>query len=81
MSNRISFRSWVANLGKGVWQAICWVGRYLNPRYKTPFWRVIWSVMTICVVICTCIIARIGYTEERDNLLRYGDKTAFKPGT
>ena len=23
MSNRISFRSWVANLGKGVWQAIC----------------------------------------------------------
>lgn len=37
MSNKITFKSWLANLGKGLWQAICWVGRCLNPKYKTPF--------------------------------------------
>ena len=73
-TNKITFKSWFANLGKGLWQAICWVGRCLNPKYKTPFWRVIWSVLTICVIVCTCIIARAWYQMEWEELQRYGDK-------
>ena len=74
MSNKITFKSWLANLGKGLWQAICWVGRCLNPKYRTPFWRVVWSVLTICVIVCTCIITRVWYQAEREQLNRFGDK-------
>lgn len=74
MSNKIAFKSWLANLGKGLWQAICWVGRCLSPKYKTPFWRVIWSVLTICVIVCTCIITRVWYQAEREQLNRFGEK-------
>lgn len=73
-SNKITFKNWLANIGKGLWQAICWVGRCLNPKYKTPFWRVIWSVLTICVIVCTCIITRVWYQAEREDIQRYGDK-------
>ena len=74
MSNKITFKNWLANLGKGLWQAICWVGRCLNPKYKTPFWRIIWSVLTICIVVATCIITHVWYQMERDELHRFGHK-------
>lgn len=41
MSNKITFKNWLANLEKELWQAICWVGRCLSPKYKTPFWRIL----------------------------------------
>lgn len=50
------------------------LGRCLNPKYKTPFWRVVWSVLTICVIVCTCILARVWYQAEREELHRYGEK-------
>ena len=74
MSNKITFKNWLANLGKGLWQAICWVGRCLNPKYKTPFWRIIWSVLTICIVVATCIITHVWYPMEREELHRFGHK-------
>ena len=74
MSNKITFKNWLANLGKGLWQAICWVGRCLNPKYKTPFWRIIWSVLTICIVVATCIITHVCYQMEREELHRFGHK-------
>lgn len=68
MSNRITFKEWIGNFFKGVWQALCWVGRVFNPKYKTRFWRVIWAVITLCVVIVTCIFVRLWCrAEERDN--------------
>lgn len=63
MSNKITFKQWLANLWQGVWQAICWVGRCLNPKYKTPFWRVIWVVITVCIVAFTCMIGYAFYDE------------------
>lgn len=74
MSNKITFKEWLTNLGKGLWQAICWVGRCFNPKYNPPFWRVIWSVLTICVIVCTCILARVWYQAEREELHRFGEK-------
>ena len=59
----ITFKQWLANLWQGVWQAICWVGRCLNPKYKTPFWRVIWAVITVCIVAFTCMIGYAFYDE------------------
>lgn len=56
MSNKITFKELLANLWKGVWQAMCWIGRAFNPKYKTDFWRVVWSVITICVLTGTCIM-------------------------
>lgn len=57
MSEKITFKNWLANLWKGIWQALCWVGRAFNPKYKTKFWRVIWTVITICVVaVSGCLV-------------------------
>ena len=74
MSDKITFKQWLANFFQGVWQAICWVGRGLNPKYKTPFWRVIWLVLTICIVLCTCFLAWLWYRNEFEDLNRYGEK-------
>lgn len=35
MSYKISFKSWPINFGKGLWQAICYVGCYLNLRLNS----------------------------------------------
>lgn len=68
MSSKITFKEWGVNFFKGIWQALCWIGRVFNPKYKTKFWRVIWAVITLCVVIVTCIIGRLWYRAEcRDN--------------
>lgn len=57
MSNKIYFKEWFATFFKGIWQALCWVGRAFNPKYKTKFWRIIWSVITICVVaVSGCLV-------------------------
>lgn len=74
MSDKITFKNRLANIGKGLWQAICWVGRCLNPKYKTTFRRVIWCVLTICVIVCTCITARAWFQTEQEDTLHYGDK-------
>lgn len=36
MSDKITFRNWLANLGKGLRHAIYSVGRCLNPKHKMP---------------------------------------------
>lgn len=41
MNQKITFKEWLANFFKGIWQALCWVGRAFNPKYKTTFWRVV----------------------------------------
>lgn len=56
MSNKITFKEWFANLWRGIWQALCWIGRAFNPKYKTAFGRVIGSVITICVLTGTAIM-------------------------
>jgi len=64
MSQKITFKEWLANFFKGIWQALCWVGRAFNPKNKTPFWRVVWAVITICVVTVTGMLAHSYYKYE-----------------
>lgn len=75
MSNKITFKEWAMNFFKGVWQALCWIGRAFNPKNKTPFWRVVWSVITLCVVIITGILVYTWYFYHNHDLERYGDST------
>lgn len=63
MSEKITFKNWLANIGKSIWQAICWIGRGFNPKYKSPFWRVIWVMITLCIVILTVAIAYVCHYE------------------
>lgn len=50
---RISFGMWISVFFGGIWQFVRSVFSWKN---KTPFWRVIWSVLTVCVVVLTCMI-------------------------
>lgn len=73
MNQKITFKEWLGNIFKGVWQALCWIGRVFNPKYKTAFWRVVCGVITVCVVIFTGIMVyQYNYYHTRE-LNRYGD--------
>lgn len=73
MSEKITFKNWLANLWKGIWQALCWVGRAFNPNNKTPFWRVVWAVITICIVTVTGMLVHSYYKYECRHNYRYSD--------
>lgn len=53
MKKRISFKMWIAVFFGGIWQFIRNIFSWKN---KTPFWRVIWATITICVVIFTALL-------------------------
>lgn len=75
MSNKITFKEWLTNFFRGIWQALCWVGRAFSPKNKTPFWRVVWSVITVCVVTLTGILIYTWYFYHNRDLERYGETT------
>lgn len=64
MRRIISIKEFFITLGLGLWQAICYICRIFNPQHKTKFWRVIWSVFAVCIVIFTGIFCYMFYTEE-----------------
>lgn len=71
---KITFKEWLTNFFKGIWQALCWVGRAFNPKNKTPFWRVIWAVITVCVVAVTAMLAAAWYDEFVRHSYRYSSE-------
>lgn len=71
---KITFKEWLTNFFKGIWQASCWVGRAFNPKNKTPFWRVIWAVITVCVVAVTAMLAAAWYDEFVRHSYRYSSE-------
>lgn len=74
MNEKITFKQWLANLWKGVRQALCWIGRAFNPKYKSIFGRVCWGVITLCIIAVTAIFIRAWYRMEREDDLRWSDK-------
>lgn len=63
MNKKITFKDWASTFFKGIWQALCWVGRAFNPKYKTPFWRIVWGSITVCVIAFTCMLGYAFYDE------------------
>lgn len=68
MKKSISFRMWLSVLFGGIWQFICNIFSWKN---KTPFWRVIWAAITVCVVSVTVMLAVAWYDEFVRNGYRY----------
>lgn len=60
MKKKISFNLWLSVLFGGIWQFIC---NIFNWKNKTPFWRVIWAIITICILIFTVILSYAFYDE------------------
>lgn len=73
-TNKITFTQWLANLWKGVWQVLCWIGRAFNPKYKSIFGRVCWAIITLCIVAVTAIFFRAWYHMECEDDFRLSDK-------
>lgn len=63
MREKITFKEWLVNFFRGVWQVLCWIGRAFNPKYKSIFGRICWSTITLCVVAVTCMIGKAWYYE------------------
>lgn len=74
MSEKITFTQWLANLWKGIWQVLCWIGRAFNPKYKSIFGRVCWATITVCIVVVTAIFFRAWYQMECEDDFRLSDK-------
>lgn len=60
MDNKISFKTWVTVFFGGIWQFIRNIFSWKN---KTPFWRVIWATITVCIVAFTCMLGYAFYDE------------------
>lgn len=73
MREKITFKEWLVNFFKGVWQVLCWVGRAFNPKYKSIFGRICWGAITICIVAVTCMIGKAWYHEFYERPYRYSD--------
>ena len=54
----------------GIWQFIRNIFSWKN---KTPFWRVVWAAITVCVVLVTCML---GYAFH-DEFIRYGNRSSW----
>lgn len=63
MSEKITFKEWLVNFFKGVWQVLCWIGRPFNPKYKSTFGRICWGAITLCIIAFTCMIGKAWYRE------------------
>lgn len=68
---KITFKEWLSNFFKGIWQALCWIGRAFSPKNKTPFWRVVWAIITVCVVTVTGMLVHSYYEYNHRSDYRY----------
>lgn len=74
MRENITFKEWLVNFFKGVWQVLCWIGRAFNPKYKSIFGRICWGAITICIVAFTYMIGKAWYHEFYERPYRYSDR-------
>ncbi len=63
MEQDITFSQSISPIFRGCRQSLRQVGRWLNPKYRTPFWRVIWSVITVCIIAFTSMAGYAFYRE------------------
>lgn len=73
MREKITFKEWLVNFFKGVWQVLCWIGRAFNPKYKSIFGRVCWGAITLCIVAFTLMIGKAWHHEFYERPYRYSD--------
>lgn len=73
MRENITFKEWLVNFFKGVWQVLCWIGRAFNPKYKSIFGRVCWGAITLCIVAFTLMIGKAWHHEFYERPYRYSD--------
>lgn len=64
MKKKISLKVWLTVFFGGIRQFLCNIFSWKN---KTPFWRVIWAAITVCIVVLTGLIV----WEEIDRKNRY----------
>lgn len=60
MKEKIKFKTWLSVFGGGIWQFLSNIFSWKN---KTPFWRVIWLSITVCIVTFTLLLCFSLYRE------------------
>ncbi len=70
MKRNITFKTWICVFFGGIWQFIRNIFSWKN---KTPFWRVIWATITVCIVAFTAMIGYAFYDEFYVRKYRYAE--------
>lgn len=60
MKKKISLKMWLSVFLGGIWQFIRNIFSWKN---KTPFWRVIWATITVCILAFTSMLGYAFYDE------------------
>ena len=60
MKEKIKFKTWISVFWGGIWQ---FVSNIFSWKNKTPFWRVIWLSITVCIVTFTLLLCFSFYRE------------------
>lgn len=66
MKRKVTFKEFLTVLGLGIWQALCFIGRVFNYKNKTPFWRILWSVVAVCLLIITFNICYVVWEDNNE---------------
>lgn len=75
MKRKVKFGEFFSTVGLGIWQVICYLFRVFNPEHKTKFWRVIWSIITCCIVIIVGIVCYDYYIDKINPPERSSNRT------
>lgn len=64
MKSKITFGMWLSVFFGGIWQFIRNIFSWKN---KTPFWRVIWATISVCLVLITGSVIYEVYRDYKDD--------------
>lgn len=70
MKKNISFKMWLTVFFGGIWQ---FIRNIFSWRNKTPFWRVIWATITVCILAFTSILGYAFYDKFYVEPRRYSE--------
>ncbi|MDE6338952.1 MAG: WG repeat-containing protein [Muribaculaceae bacterium] len=70
MKKEISLKMWLSVFFGGIWQFVC---NIFSWKKKTPFWRVIWVVITVCVLAVTSMLGYAFYDDYFRREYRYSE--------
>lgn len=77
MKKRISAKLFFTVVWRGIRQVLCAIGRVFDYKNKTPFWRVICAIWTVCVALIVGIVSYfwvIGLNQKYNNSYSYNAK-------
>jgi hypothetical protein len=75
MKKKVSLKLFATVIWRGLCQAFRAIIGVFDPRKKSPFWRIIWSLITICLIFITVIFCMAWHRQQTRYETEWMDET------